>query len=115
MRGGEGDWGDKRKVLDEKFLLARIAKAPNLGRGWNLTGDGQAGLGHPPWQAGFGGARHERTRGKGGWRVLNALSLDILGKFQETCYHKFYVGPTEHRRLPVQHLEGIQFLHDPKL
>ena len=66
VEGVEGE--DKTDVfLTKKCLLPRTAKASNLARGWNVTWDGQAGLGHPPWER--GGRGHEQTsfqKGGGG-------------------------------------------------
>ena len=39
----------------KRGALPRTTEASNLGRGWNFTWDGQAGLGHPPWKGGGGG------------------------------------------------------------
>ena len=59
-------------ALDEKCSLPRIAKASNLGRGWNFTWESQAALeGHPPWEA-AGGVWGQQ-------KVPNTLRLDSLG------------------------------------
>ena len=60
-----GRRGDKKEVFDEKCSPPRTAKASNLGRGWNFTWDGQAGLGHPHGGGGGGGRQAERLSAKG--------------------------------------------------
>ena len=57
--------GDKKEVFDEKCSPPRTAKASNLGRGWNFTWDGQAGLGHPPWRRGGSPGREAVCKGEG--------------------------------------------------
>ena len=55
-RGG----GEDGEVFDEKCLLPRTAMASNF------TRDGQAGLGHPPWEG--EGREHVRKKAvKGGF------------------------------------------------
>ena len=47
----------------------RCCKASNVGRGWNFTWDGQAGLGHPPWEGG-GSPRMLRSAKQELWGFL---------------------------------------------
>ena len=50
----------------EGWGVGRGGRASNLGQGWNFMWDGQARLGHPPWEGGRRPAKSGLQQGRVG-------------------------------------------------